>query len=85
MARTVLILGFEGVQALDMVGPFEVFTGAATYATSQGLGAGYAVGIVSVAGMPVSTRTGLTLVADPLPDPTEPVNTASPSWPVALP
>lgn len=75
MARTVLILGFEGVQALDMVGPFEVFTGAATYATSRGLGAGYAVGIVSVAGMPVSTRTGLTLVADPLPDPTEPVDT----------
>ena len=75
MARTVLILGFEGVQALDMVGPFEVFTGASLYLTAQGVGGGYAVRIVSVDGAPVSTGTGLTLVADPLPDPSEPVDT----------
>jgi len=75
MVRTVLILGFGGVQALDMVGPFEVFTGASRYVTAQGLGDGYAVRIVSVDGVPVSTGTGLTLVADPLPDPSEPVDT----------
>jgi transcriptional regulator GlxA family with amidase domain len=75
MARTVLILGFEGVQALDIVGPFEVFTGASLYLTAQGVGDGYAVRIVSVDGAPVSTGTGLTLVADPLPDPSEPVDT----------
>ncbi|MGZ8803441.1 MAG: GlxA family transcriptional regulator [Mycobacterium sp.] len=75
MARTVLILGFEGVQALDMVGPFEVFTGASMYVTAQGLGEGYSVRVVSVDAVPVSTGTGLTLVADPLPDPGEPVDT----------
>ncbi len=46
MPRTVLILGFEGVQGLDMVGPFEVFTGASLYADTHG-GEGYAVRIVS--------------------------------------
>ncbi|MDG4663597.1 helix-turn-helix domain-containing protein [Mycobacterium sp. 236(2023)] len=75
MVRTVLIAGFEGVQALDMVGPFEVFTGATLFATTQGLGDGYAVRVVSVGGAPVSTGTGLTLVAEPLPDPGEPVDT----------
>ncbi|WP_137147989.1 GlxA family transcriptional regulator [Mycolicibacterium sp. CR10] len=78
MTRTVLILGFEGVQALDMVGPFEVFTGASMFVASQGAGNGtdgYAVRIVSAGGVPVSTGTGLTLVADPLPDPGGAVDT----------
>lgn len=74
MPRTVLILGFEGVQALDMVGPFEVFTGASLYASAQGA-EGYTVRIVSSGGAPVSTGTGLTLVAEPLPDPHEAVDT----------
>ncbi|GAB3216970.1 GlxA family transcriptional regulator [Mycolicibacterium hippocampi] len=74
MPRTVLILGFEGVQALDMVGPFEVFTGASLYVSAQGA-EGYTVRIVSSGGAPVSTGTGLTLVAEPLPDPREAVDT----------
>jgi transcriptional regulator GlxA family with amidase domain len=36
MARSVLILGYAGVQALDLVGPSEVFTGATLYLQSQG-------------------------------------------------
>ncbi|HEY9264023.1 MAG TPA: GlxA family transcriptional regulator [Mycobacterium sp.] len=75
MARTVLILGFEGVQALDIVGPFEVFTGASMYVSSQGIGDGYTVRVVSAGGAPVSTGTGLSLAADPLPDPHDPVDT----------
>lgn len=75
MSRTVLILGFEGVQALDIVGPFEVFTGASMYVTAQGVGDGYTVRVVSVGGAPVNTGTGLSLVADPLPDPRDPVDT----------
>ena len=75
MVRTVLVLGFEGVQALDVVGPFEVFTGASLLVTARGMGEGYAVRVVSVDGAPVSTGTGLTLVADPLPDPNGPVDT----------
>jgi transcriptional regulator GlxA family with amidase domain len=75
MVRTVLIVGFAGVQALDMVGPFEVFTGASLFVASRGAGQGYAVRIVSVGGAPVSTGTGLTVVADALPAPDEPVDT----------
>ncbi|BBX18780.1 AraC family transcriptional regulator [Mycolicibacterium duvalii] len=74
MVRTVLIVGFAGVQALDMVGPFEVFTGASAFAAATG-GDGYDVRVVSSGGAPVSTGTGLTLVAEPLPDPTQPVDT----------
>lgn len=75
MARTVLILGFEGVQALDVVGPFEVFTGASMFVTARGIGEGYTVRVVSAGGAPVNTGTGLSLVADPLPDPSEAVDT----------
>ena len=74
MARQVLILGFEGVQALDMIGPFDVFTGASLYAGSVGAD-GYDVRVVSVRGEPVSTGTGLTIVAESLPDPNGPVDT----------
>ncbi|PRC48273.1 AraC family transcriptional regulator, partial [Mycobacterium sp. ITM-2017-0098] len=74
MQRTVLIVGFAGVQALDIVGPFEVFTGASLFVTGRG-GDGYSVRVVSVDGEPVSTGTGLTLVAQPLPGPDEAVDT----------
>ena len=74
MVRTVLIVGFSGVQGLDMVGPFDVFTGASQYAAAQGAD-GYVVRVVSVGGLPVETGTGLTLAAEPLPDPAEAVDT----------
>ena len=74
MERTVLIAGFAGVQALDMVGPFEVFTGATLYLSGRG-GDGYGVRVVSVDGQPVSTGTGLTFVAEPLPDPDNEIDT----------
>ncbi|KUH83469.1 MULTISPECIES: GlxA family transcriptional regulator [unclassified Mycobacterium] len=72
--RTVLILGYPGVQALDLVGPFEVFTGASMYLQGQGR-EGYAVSVVSRNGESVSTGTGLTFAAEPLPDPRRPVDT----------
>ncbi len=75
MARTVLILGFEGVQALDMVGPFEVFTGASMYASRARPATATTCASSRSHGAPVSTGTGLTLVADPLPDPAVPVDT----------
>ena len=71
-----LIVGYQGVQALDLVGPFEVFTGASIYLGGQGRGEdGYTVTIASVDGEPVSTGTGLAFVAQPLPDPAQPVDT----------
>lgn len=74
MAQKVLIVGFPGVQALDLVGPFEVFAAASKVLAAQGRD-GYAPELVSLAAQPVSTNTGLTLSAAPLPDPTDGVDT----------
>ena len=70
----VVIVGFQGVQAMDVVGPFDVFTGASLKLRSEGK-PGYDVTLVSADGRPVSTGTGLTLHAEPLPDPHEPIDT----------
>src|SRR5262249_44793148 len=70
MARKVVIVGFPGVQALDVVGPHDVFTGAALLTTG-----GYEVLVASIDGQPVATPTGLAFVAAPLPDPGEPIDT----------
>jgi transcriptional regulator GlxA family with amidase domain len=76
MARPVLLLGYPGVQALDLVGPSEVFTGATRYLQSQSrVDDGYTVSVVSRNGEPAATGTGLALVAQPLPDPHQPVDT----------
>jgi len=70
VARKIVILGFPGVQALDVVGPFDVFTGASIL-----LNGAYEVSLASVDGQPISSATGLGFVTVPLPDPTEPVDT----------
>jgi transcriptional regulator GlxA family with amidase domain len=70
VARKVLILGFPGIQALDVVGPFEVFTAASVL-----LGGGYDVVLSSVDGEPATTPMGLQLAARRLPNPREPVDT----------
>jgi transcriptional regulator GlxA family with amidase domain len=64
MARSVVILGFPGVQALDLVGPHDVFTGAALL--TEG---GYRVSVVSRDGQPVTTGTGLAFVGETMPEP----------------
>ncbi|CAB4967422.1 unannotated protein [freshwater metagenome] len=67
--RTVVILGFEGVQALDLVGPFDVFTAATACLAAAGRSRdGYDVSVVSLGGGSVKTGTGLELVAHPLPE-----------------
>jgi transcriptional regulator GlxA family with amidase domain len=74
MTRKVLILGFPGVQALDLVGPFEVFT-AASRALAADAKEGYQLTVASIDGQPVATETGLTFAAAELPDPTEAIDT----------
>jgi len=64
MARSVVILGFPGVQALDLVGPHDVFTGAALL--TEG---GYRVSVVSRDGQPITTGTGLAFVGEAMPAP----------------
>jgi transcriptional regulator GlxA family with amidase domain len=68
--RKVVIVGFPGVQALDLVGPFDVFTGASLLCNGA-----YEVVLASAPGQPVSTGTGLAFQAAGLPDPNEPVDT----------
>src|SRR3984893_4179916 len=70
MARRVVIVGFPGVQALDVVGPHDVFSGASLLT-----GGGDDVAMSSVDGQPVITATGLAFLATPLPDPSEPIDT----------
>ena len=64
MTRSVVILGFPGVQPLDLVGPHDVFAGAALL--TEG---GYTVSVVAPDGGPITTPTGLGFVAQPTPDP----------------
>jgi transcriptional regulator GlxA family with amidase domain len=69
VTRSVVIFGFPGVQALDIVGPHDVFTGAALL--TEG---GYQVTVVSADGMPATTPNGLAFVTEAMPDPV-PVDT----------
>ncbi len=70
MARKVVIVGFPGVQPLDVVGPYEVFTGAALLTSG-----GYDVVLASIGGEPVTSPTGLAFVSKPLPDPDGQIDT----------
>jgi len=70
MARKVVIAGFPGVQALDVVGPHDVFAGASLLTDG-----GYDVAVASVDGRAVTTATGLAFASAPLPDPGEAVDT----------
>lgn len=70
--RRVVIVAFPGLQPLDAVGPFEVFTGATRALSDPG---GYEVTLASVDGRPVVTESGLGLAAAPLPPAGEPIDT----------
>lgn len=74
-----LILGYPGIQSLDLVGPFEVFTLATLLLAADhgadGYERGYDVHVASAGGQPVATGTGLTFVARPLPAPTTGLDT----------
>jgi transcriptional regulator GlxA family with amidase domain len=74
MTRKVLIVGFPGVQALDLVGPFDVFAGASTALAARGK-EGYQPVLASLDGQPVTTGAGLTFGTATLPNPPERVDT----------
>lgn len=68
--KAVTVVGFRGVQALDIVGPFETFTSAARFVDDEAWqSTGYEVVLASVGGEPVAASTGLVLSARPLPEP----------------
>ncbi|OMC49238.1 GlxA family transcriptional regulator [Mycobacterium sp. IS-1264] len=70
MARKVVIVGFPGVQALDVVGPHDVFSTASLLTDG-----GYDVVVASAGGQSVGTATGLSFQAAQLPDPDDPLDT----------
>jgi transcriptional regulator GlxA family with amidase domain len=73
--RRVVIVAFPGLQPLDAVGPFEVFSGAGRAAAGLGRTGGYEVTLASTDGAPVRTESGLGLCTVPLPDAGETVDT----------
>lgn len=72
--RHVVILGYPGVQPIDVVGPHEVFAGANSALEALGRGAAYRL-TVAAAESEVQTESGLRMLADPLPDGTTPIDT----------
>jgi transcriptional regulator GlxA family with amidase domain len=73
--RTVVIVGYPGVQSLDVTGPFEVFAGARRAAGAFGIDAGYDVHLVAADAGPFASESGLTLTAGPLPGPRSRIDT----------
>jgi transcriptional regulator GlxA family with amidase domain len=64
MTLRVLILAFDGVEALDFAGPFEVFTTASRVAQRMQPGSAAVFEVASVAqASPVQARAGLQLLA----------------------
>ena len=60
----VVLLAFDGMEALDFAGPFEVFTTASRMAQRLQMPAPFVVHSVSVAGLPVTARAGLRVLPD---------------------
>jgi transcriptional regulator GlxA family with amidase domain len=65
--RHVVIVAFPGLQPLDAVGPFEVFTAASRVVAAAGGDEPYHLSLVSRSGGTVSGESGLPLGTRPLP------------------
>ena len=73
--RLVAIVIFPGLQCLDAVGPFEVFSGATRVARELGRPSAYRVKLVSVVGAQISSESGIELSTVPLPEVSERIDT----------
>ncbi|MBI4933904.1 MAG: GlxA family transcriptional regulator [Actinobacteria bacterium] len=72
--RHIVIVAFPGLQSLDAVGPFEVFSTASQVAEHAGR-RGYRLSLVSSIGGAVVAESGLELATHSLPHPAEPIDT----------
>ncbi len=68
--RRVVIVAFDGVQSLDVVGPHEVFAGARQMVPNA-----YRISLCSAGGGGVVSESGLTLATAALPGPDEAIDT----------
>jgi len=66
-SRRIVIVGFAGMQSLDAVGPFDVFSGADQAVGSTTGSRGYSTSLVSASGGLVRCESGLGLATEPLP------------------
>jgi transcriptional regulator GlxA family with amidase domain len=74
--RHVVIVAFDGVQPLDVVGPHEVFMGAGQAAAALGRAGGYRVTLASAGwGGPITAESGLVLGTAPWPGSEERIDT----------
>ncbi|MBS0417776.1 MAG: DJ-1/PfpI family protein [Proteobacteria bacterium] len=72
--RSIEILAFPEAQLLDITGPLQVFASANEWAAAAGLATPYQVRVVARSQY-ITTSSGLTLVAVPLPRHTAPLDT----------
>jgi transcriptional regulator GlxA family with amidase domain len=73
--RHVVIVAFDGLQPLDVVGPHEVFAGATKASAALGRAGGYRVTVASRQGGPVRAESGLELGTASLPGAAERIDT----------
>ncbi|MEO8603045.1 MAG: GlxA family transcriptional regulator [bacterium] len=62
--RRIALLGFDGVQSLDLTGPLEVFATASWFCTQRGDAAAYTTEIVAPTARPITSNSGLRMVPD---------------------
>ncbi|MEO5899511.1 MAG: DJ-1/PfpI family protein [Ilumatobacteraceae bacterium] len=72
--RRIVILAFPGIQSIDVVGPYEVFTMATGVLAETGR-PGYTVSLVALDQEPIVAESGLRLLPDPLPPPDAAIDT----------
>jgi transcriptional regulator GlxA family with amidase domain len=64
-ARTTVLIGYDGVQGLDLTGPLDVFAGAHRWVTATGSrDPGYRVIVTSPNGEPFRTNAGLAVLPE---------------------
>nr|WP_081465455.1 GlxA family transcriptional regulator [Mycolicibacter sinensis] len=75
VTRNVVVLGYPGVQALDVFGPSEVFAAASLALLGEGRADRYAVSVASVDGTAIATSSGPAIATTALPEPTSGLDT----------
>ncbi len=75
LPRVVALLGFPSVQLLDVAGPLQVFATANETLARDGLPPAYAPRLVAAGGGALASSSGLTLMAAPLPDARDTIDT----------
>jgi transcriptional regulator GlxA family with amidase domain len=73
--RHVVVVGFEGLQSLDAIGPLEVFNSATRVAEGLGVAGGYRMSFVSSGGGVIHSESGVGLSTDTLPEASADIDT----------